>query len=129
MGLARGTAWGGANAAWIIANNRPQGFTPADAAIRAAKTAVLRDAEPAQQAMGILDGLDRRALDAASQMIIKDFIPEQEVDGVIGPKTKESIAELARKYDFEPPEDDAKARLLKLAQIYWRVNGVRIDLL
>lgn len=128
-GLARGTAWGGANAAWIIANKRPAGFTLADAALRAAKTAVLRDEKPAVQAMAILDSLDARALDAASQLIIRDFDPAQVIDGKIGPKTRAAIDQLAQKHGFEPPPDDPKARLLKLARIYWRLNGVRIDLL
>jgi len=39
LGLSRGDAWGGANAAWIIANRTPTGFTQFDATTRAAKAA------------------------------------------------------------------------------------------
>jgi len=128
-GLAGGIAWGGANSAWVIANKRPRGYSPGDAAVRAAKAAVLRDAGAASQAMAVINSLNARALDAGSQIIIRDFIPDQVVDGLIGPKTKDAIAQLARKHRFEPPPDDPKARLLALARIYWRVTGVRIDLL
>lgn len=128
-GLEGGMAWGGANAAWIIANEKPAGFSPADAAMRAAKAAVLRDAEAAKQAAQTLTGLDKRAMDGASQMILKTFMPEQEVDGVVGPKTQAAIVELSQKYNFTPPSDNALERLLTLAKVYWRDKGIRIDLL
>ncbi len=128
-GLEGGMAWGGANAAWIIANEKPRGFTPADAAMRAAKAAVLRDTEAAKQAAQVLTGLDKRAMDGASQMLLKTFDPAQEVDGVVGPKTQAAIVALSQKYNFTPPSDNALERLLTLAKVYWRDKGIRIDLL
>jgi TPR repeat protein len=129
VGLDAGIAWGGANAAWIIANKTPKGFSGADAAIRAAKAAVLRDAEAAKSAAQVLTQLDARAIDAASQMILKGFDPSVAVDGVVGPATQAAIADLSARFEIAPPSDNALERLLTLAKVYWRDKGIRIDLL
>ncbi len=128
-GLDAGIAWGGANAAWLIANKKPNGFSGSDAAIRAAKAAVLRDAEAAKSAAQVLTQLDSRSIDAASQMILKGFDPSVSVDGVVGPATQAAIAALSERFEFAPPADNALERLLTLAKVYWRDKGIRIDLL
>lgn len=129
QGLDRGNAWGGANAAWIIANDRPAGFTPADAAIRAAKAAALRDREAAAQALDVLRALDRRFLDTAAQMMIREHDPAQVVDGLVGPQTLAAIDALAVEHGLPPPPDDPVERLLLLARIHWQTARIRIDLL
>ncbi len=129
QGLDRGTAWGGANAAWIILNQHPKGYTIVDAAVRAAKAAGLLDHEAANQAMQMLDALEPRVLDMATQMLIGNFEPEQTVDGVVGPATREALGRLAHSYGVDMPADNAMARLLALSKIYWRAHGIRIDLL
>jgi TPR repeat protein len=126
-GLKHGIAWGGTNAAWIIANKRPEGFTSADAAVRAAKAAVLRDAQAASEALAVLGGLDRQALDMATQMLMREIGVSQAVDGVVGPLTLEALAPLAAAQGFPPPPDDALGRLLLAARIQWRKNGALIE--
>lgn len=129
LGLERGNPWGGANASWIIANRRPSGLGGADAAVRAAKAAALRDEEAAATAREVLAGLDRRAIDGATQMLVREFRPEQEVDGVAGPNTVARISELAAEFGVTPPGDDALERLDAMARIFWKAKGLRIDLL
>ena len=128
-GLAGGTAWGGANAAWIIKQRKPKGFTQADAAVRAAKAAVLRDADAAKQANSILDGLSKRAIATATQMIVREFVPDLVVDGVMGPASVAAVENLAKKYDYASVGTKPIPRLLSAAAIYWRAKGIRIDLL
>ena len=128
-GLQRGVAWGGANAAWIIVNDRPKGFSAADAAVRAAKAAVLRDADAADQARRLLQTLGVGPITVATQMLIREFEPSQVVDGVAGRQTLAALASLSDAYGLPPPPDDPLVRLLLLAKVYWRANGIRIDLL
>ena len=58
QGLARCDGWSGANAAWIIANRAPAGYLPRDAAVRAAKAAVLSGEDSAAEARSLLATLD-----------------------------------------------------------------------
>lgn len=127
-GLSRGVGWGGANASWIIANRQPEGYTPGDAAVRAAKAATLRDPEAAQQARAVLDALPLRAKDAGVQMLLNDLGQQITVDGVVGPKTRAAIEPFASTDAERASLNDPTERLLTLARAYWKRTKFRIDL-
>ncbi|SDZ98107.1 caspase family protein [Rubrimonas cliftonensis] len=127
-GLPRGDAWAGANAAWIIANRRPGGYQPWDAATRAAKTMVLRDAEAAAAARDVLSGLDGRALDGAAQALIDEMGEPLTVDGAFGPASEAAMARLTERLGAPTPPGDRKARLEALARLYWSTRPFRVDL-
>ncbi len=127
IGLSRGDAWGGANAAWIIANRPPAGFTPFDAATRAAKAATMRDAAAAAEALAVLDGLAPSALDGGAQQIMRDLGADIVVDGAFGETSRLALDDLANRYDRQFP-GAAKERLLALARLYWENTKFRVDL-
>jgi len=128
-GLAAGGAWGGANAAWIIANRGPEGYAPADAAVRAAKAAALNDAEAAASARQVLAGLAPGDLDRATQLLLRELGREVTVDGVIGPRTEAAVAAILETEGVAAPADPGpEARLAALAEAYWSRERFRIDL-
>lgn len=120
----RGDAWAGANAAWLIANRGAGGLGPADAAMRAAKAAVLRDAEAAAAAEQVLAGLPAEALDRAAQAMLAALGEPVAVDGRFGPQSRAALARRAG--------DDADAtpreRALAAARAHWRANPFRPDM-
>jgi len=126
-GLERGDAWGGANAAWILANRLPAGFTPFDAAVRAAKAATLRNSEAGAEARQVLAGLGQRALDGGAQQLMRDLGVDVGVDGAFGPASRDALDTLGVRKNHKfagAPEE----RLLELAKLYWENTKFRVDL-
>lgn len=127
QGLTRGDGWGGANAAWIIANRTPPGFGPQDAAVRAAKAATLRNADAGAAALDVLNGLPGSALDAGAQSLMRDLGVEITVDGQFGPQSRTLADELGQRMGRKIP-DNRQERLLALARIFWEQSRFRVDL-
>ena len=131
MSLARGDAWGGTNGAYIILDGQVPGQGPADAALRAAKAALLANEEPASQARAQLDGLSRSAVDRALQMALNELGESVAVDGQVGPATQKALENITAAYGDPVPYaalTDPKERLLLAARVYWAINPVRFDL-
>ncbi len=129
LGLSRGAAWGGANAAWIIANKQPRGFKPQDAAVRAAKSAVLSDKKASEQSMSLLKSLPKSDINKATQLILSEFIDGVTIDGIVGPATQGAIAQLTAEVGIDTVPEDPVERLTAIARVFWNKNGIRIDLL
>jgi len=129
--LERGDAWGGANAAYIILDGQIPDLGPADAALRAAKAALLPNEEPASRARAQLDKLSRGDLDRALQMALNELGGNIAVDGQVGPATLAALENISAEYGVPVPysaANDPKARLLLAARVYWAQNPVRFDL-
>lgn len=129
--LERGDAWGGTNAAYIILDGQVSGKGPADAALRAAKAALLANEEPANQAKAQLDRISRSDLDRALQMALNELGGSIAVDGQVGPATLAALENISAEYGVPVPysaSNDPKARLLWAARVYWAQNPVRFDL-
>ncbi|MFD1343706.1 caspase family protein [Litorisediminicola beolgyonensis] len=126
-GLAQGDAWGGANAAWVIANRKPAGYTPFDAATRAAKAATMRNAEAASEARKVLTRLGKSALDGGAQQLMRDLGADVSVDGAFGPGSRAALDQIADRFERQFPESPQE-RLLKLARLYWENTKFRVDL-
>jgi TPR repeat protein len=129
--LERGDAWGGANGAYIILDGQVPGKGPADAALRAAKAALLPNEEPAAQAQSQLDRLSRGDLDRALQLALNELGEYVTVDGQVGPATLTALETVSAKFGVPVPyaaASDPKARLLLAARVYWAQNPVRFDL-
>lgn len=128
MGLERGDGWGGANAAEIILGGKVAGLGPGDAAARAAKAALLPDAEAAEAARKVLDSLDRRALGAGLQTILSELGEDVAVDGAVGPATLAALGRLAGAAGLTASGDTPEARLELAARAYWKARPTRPDL-
>ena len=128
QGLARCDGWSGANAAWIILNREPADFAPRDAAVRAAKAAVLSARDSAAEARGLLDSLDRAAIDGASQTLINALGGSVAVDGAFGPASATEMDKVLAAADVSAPTGTPTERLLALAQAYWLTHPCRVDL-
>ncbi|WP_319544401.1 caspase family protein [Ruegeria conchae] len=131
VSLARGDAWGGANGAYIILDGQVSGKGPADAALRAAKAALLADTEAATQAQSQLDNVPREALDRALQMALNELGESIKVDGQVGAQTLKSLENATALNRVPIPYaalEDPKERLLLAARVYWARNPVRFDL-
>ena len=127
QGLARGDGWGGANAAWIIANRRPAGYAAHDAAVRAAKAATLRNPDAKAAALEVLTALPRAALDGGAQALLRDLGVEIEVDGAFGPNSQQKLDAFSAATGLEVP-GDPQGRVLALAGQYWKQTPFRVDL-
>ncbi len=126
-GLKRGDGWGGANAAWVIAQNAPAGLTVGDAAARAAKAVALRDADAAATAQQLLDALPADALDMGSQVLMAELGADVTADGAFGDGSKAALAGIAAQYGTVFP-DTSLGRLTALGQLYWTTQKFRVDL-
>ena len=130
IGLERGDAWSGANAAWIIANRGVPGLGLRDAAIRAAKAAALRNRRGRRRgARTLLAGLPPEAVDGAAQELVNALGGQLAVDGSFGPA---SVAEMQRVLAAagaprRRPTQPAD-RLHALAGAYWTQQKFRVDL-
>ncbi|MCV2873885.1 caspase family protein [Defluviimonas sp. WL0050] len=120
-GLSRGDAWGGANGAWVIAQHTPEGLTLGDAAARAAKAIVLRDAEAAASARQLIDKLPLNALDMGAQVMMRELGADIVPDGAFGPASEAALATLGETFTKTFPAD-RKERLNELARLYWVAN-------
>jgi TPR repeat protein len=127
QGLERGDAWGGANAAWLIANRAPRGYTGFDAAVRAAKAATMQNAKAAQSAEEVLAGLSRRDIDGGAQALMRDLGADVTVDGAFGPASRTAADQLARQFG-RTLSPDPQERLKALAKLYWEQTKFRVDL-
>ena len=127
IGLQRGDAWGGSNAAWIIANRTPDGFTPADAAVRAAQAMTLSNAEAAAAAERVLAELPLSAVDAGTQALMQQLGAEVSVDGAFGPASQTALDALASEHG-RTFATDPTGRLLDLARLGWELSPFRVDL-
>lgn len=129
--LARGDAWGGANGAYIILDGQVAKRGPADAALRAAKAALLPNEEPSAQARAQLDSISRADLDRALQMALNELGENIVVDGQVGPATQLALENVSAAFGVPVPfaaTTDPTERLLLAARIYWAQNPVRFDL-
>lgn len=128
IGLSRGDAWGGANAAWIIANRKPAGYVPGDAAVRAAKAATLRNPEANKSANDLLARIGKRALDQGAQILIAQLGEEElAADGAFGPGSQAALDRVSARYNVSFPAD-ATERLKALARLHWQNTKFRADL-
>ena len=128
LGLARGDGWGGANGADIIVDGKVQGMTTGDAAARAAKAMLLPDAKAAELADKVLDGLNRKAMDAGLQIILNELGEGLEVDGAAGPATLNMLAARADEAGLTATGDAPRDRLMLAARLYWQARPTRPDL-
>jgi TPR repeat protein len=128
QGLARCDGWSGANAAWIIANRAPAGYTPRDAAVRAAKAAVLNGEDSAAQARDLLATLDRKAIDGAAQTLVNALGGSIEIDGAFGQASATEMEKVLAAAGLEAPEGTPTERLLALARAHWLGEPCRVDL-
>lgn len=126
-GLKRGDSWGGANAAWVLTNRTPAGFALHDAAVRAAKSATLRNPQARKAALEILTGLSAKALDGGAQALMRDLGVDIEIDGSFGPQSRQKLEEFLHVTGRSIPAS-RQDRLMVLAQIFWERSKFRVDL-
>ena len=128
-GLSRGDAWGGTNAAFIIARAKPAGFGLADAALRAGKAAALRNVGAAEQAEKLLARMKPRTLDTATQMILNEMGAQIAADGAFGPGSVAALERMAAAGGEAVPEGLSPAeRLIFAAKLNWAKGRFRVDL-
>lgn len=127
MGLSRGDGWGGANAAWVIANRKPKGYDRGDAAVRAAKAYVLRNETAAQAAMKVLVSLSATDLDQGAQKLMIELGEDLAADGAFGAGSRAALDRIADRFGKPIPEDRID-RLSALAALFWSTQKLRVDL-
>lgn len=127
-GLARGDAWGGANAAWIVMNRKVPNMGPVDAAIRAAKSAALRNEDAAKEARALFSRFGERDMTQATQILLNELGAGVTVDGLWGGESRDAMRALAEKNGLEADLSTPSARLMTAAQLFWRANPFRVDL-
>lgn len=127
IGLERGDSWGGANGSWIIANRSPDGYDLGDAAVRAAKSATLRDPEAAAAAETVLPSLPARAVESGTQKLMNALGQSVAVDGAFGPASVAALEALGDEHG-RSFSDDPLARLRELARLHWELSPFRVDL-
>lgn len=126
-GLLRGDARAGAEAAWLIATAQPPGTRLADAALRAARTAALRNARARKDALDLLAQMPVRETDAAAQMLMGELGEAVTADGSFGPASLAAIGRIAARAGTPAPAAPAE-RAVWLAGLAWAASGFRVDL-
>jgi len=128
VGLARGDAWAGANAGYILTGKKVRGMTPADGVVRAAKAAALRNPEAQASALKLLHGLPAKVVDAGTQTLMNQLGESISVDGAFGAQSKAALAALLGRYDRKANMDDPVDRAVELAHVFWFKSPFRVDL-
>ncbi|MEM9199409.1 MAG: caspase family protein, partial [Pseudomonadota bacterium] len=126
LGLLRGDARAGSEAAWLVATARPAGKTLADAALLAAKTATLRNEAARADATDLLAQLSPEAMRGAVQLLLGE-LALTDPDLPYGDASEAALAELARQAGLTLP-DGPRERLLFLARLSWERSRFRVDL-
>ncbi len=127
IGLARGDAWGGVNAATMILKGDVNGLGRDEALMRAAKAAELADPEPVGRAEKMLNEAEGRDLSRAVQRLLNELGQSVSIDGAIGSQTRGAINALIAEAGLTPPENAPRAQLEALARLWWLRNPVRSD--
>jgi TPR repeat protein len=127
ISLSRGDAWGGANAAWVIANQTPAGYTIYDAVIRAAKASALGNPKPSESAAKLLTKLGKEPIAGGTQLLMKELGVEIEVDGAFGGGSLKKLNAFGVENGIKFSKDPTK-RLEQLAKIFWERSKFRVDL-
>ncbi|MEO1678228.1 MAG: caspase family protein [Pseudomonadota bacterium] len=127
MGLSRGDAWGGFNAAVLILRGDVPELGEAQAIVRLAKAQHLADEEPAGRARERLSDLRSGDTGRAIQLLLKELGEDLVVDGVVGPRTRDAIARRAEAAGLAFNSNDPLEQLSVLGRAYWAQNPVRTD--
>lgn len=127
LGLSRGDPWAGIGAAYVIQDQRPPGYSGYEAALFAAKSAALSDADAKKEALNILRGMSRNLVDSATQQFISDLGVSIEVDGAFGAGSQAALDQVVAQFGATAP-DGRVDRLVFLASLYWTTTPFRVDL-
>mgnify|MGYP001793218392 FL=1 len=128
LGLSRGDPWGGANGAWIILNQSPDGYTEVDAAVRAAKAAALQNPNAAEQGNNLLQPLSDLVLNTAAQTLLTEMGHLQSaIDGQFGPVSRAAYQRALEGYEGIAVEQAPQARLISIARAYYKDPKFRVD--
>lgn len=128
QGLARGDGWAGVNAAALILDGLVPGRDAADAAIGAAKAALLPDADAALEADKHLASQPRKTLDRALQRLLNQLGADLAEDGAAGAATEAALTAMATAQGVPATGTGAADRLKTAAALYWARHPVRADL-
>ncbi|RMF38608.1 MAG: hypothetical protein D6754_07130 [Alphaproteobacteria bacterium] len=127
VALSRGNAVAGADAAWLIATENPEGYDLVDATLRAARAASLRNARAKADAMDLLTQMPQRFVDAAAERLLDELGEEVAGDGSFGADDAAALARIAAAEGQSVP-DKPLDRLLFLARTAWSRSKFRVDL-
>ncbi len=127
QGLERGDPWAGVGAAFVIQDQRPDGYQGFQAASFAAKAAALSNEGAKSEAMSILNRMNRGLVDSATQQFIADFGVEITVDGAFGAGSQAALDQVAVQFGVTAPSGRVE-RLVFLAGLYWTTTPFRVDL-
>ncbi|MEM9047281.1 MAG: caspase family protein [Pseudomonadota bacterium] len=129
LGLERGDALAGTQAAWLIATAHPADSTLGDAAWRAAKAGTLRNAAARADARDLLVQMPAAALDDAIRLslVALKALPEGSAPAPQSVAVLTALTALAAQAG-KPLPDAAVDRLLVLAALFWERSRFRVDL-
>lgn len=127
-GLSRGDALAGAGGAWLIATAGLPDYDLAQAAIRAAKTAVLTNKKARADAEDLLGQVPDDWLNAASQNLMNELGAELTADGKFGAGSQTALEAIMTEDGVLRSFNTPRERLIYLAGIYWKRSRFRVDL-
>ncbi|MCF6304236.1 MAG: caspase family protein [Rhodobacteraceae bacterium] len=127
LGIERGDPWAGVGAAYVILEQRPDGYANTDAALFAGKAAALSDPDAKKEAMGLLGRMNRNQVDSATQQFISDLGVPITIDGAFGAGSQTALDQIAVQFGTTAPSGRVD-RLVFLAGLYWTTTPFRVDL-
>ena len=127
VGLSRGDGWGGANAAWVIAQKSPPGFTLFDSVVRASKALALGNQASHDSARDLLSRMNKKSIDGGTQQLMSELGVNITVDGAFGNGSRAKLNDLGNETGTRFSSDPIE-RLEQLGKLFWERSKFRVDL-
>ncbi len=127
-GLERGDPVSAATAAYILATENVPGYDAFDGAVMAAKGSALSNNPYADYATQQLESMSNQTLNGATQKLINALGGNVTVDGDFGSGSEQALNEVLAQLGAGPADSDPQARVVQLAELYWKTSPFRVDL-
>jgi len=128
VGLERGDALAGGNAAHLIASKGVNGNDLYDAAALGAKAAALSNQSASGKARGLIAKFPQDVLIGGAQRIINDLGGDVVVSGVFDAQSEQALSRLMAQLGQGPAPADPLERIVYLAGLVWKTSPFRVDL-
>ncbi len=128
IGLNRGDAFAGGNAAILILNEGVANHDAYDGAVFAAKASALVNQPASQQTRGILTQIPTDLLDGGTERLINELGGQVAVDGQLDANDMAALQAVLATHNGGAAATDPVDRIVQLSSLVWKASPFRVDL-